>query len=179
MKRREFITVLGSAAVFWPLSARSQAALPLIGYLSQGTSEGTAAFVEACRNGLAESGIVEGKDVTSELQSAHNDVDRLPRLAADLVQHRPAVIITLDTDSAARAAKAATTAIPIVFVSGTDPVQTGLVTSFNHPGDNVTGISSMNLDLGSKWVGLLRELVPVPSVLRSSSTLRIADQQGR
>jgi putative ABC transport system substrate-binding protein len=162
MKRREFITLLGGAAVAWPYSARSQAApLPVIGYLSQGTPEGTAGLVAAVRKGLGEAGMVEGKDVTSEFRWASNDGDRLPRLAADLVQRRVALIIAVDTVAAARAAKAATTEIPIVFAGvGTDPVKAGLVASLNRPGGNVTGISTMNVDLGPKWVGLLHELLP-------------------
>jgi putative ABC transport system substrate-binding protein len=160
MNRREFMSLLGGAAA-WPLAARAQEVPPpVIGYLSQGTPEGTAAFVAAVRTGLGEAGIVDGKDVTSELRWARNDGDRLPGLAADLVQRRVAVIITLDTVPAARAAKAATTQIPIVFTVGTDPVQAGLVASLNQPGGNVTGISTMNLDLGSKWVGLMHELLP-------------------
>src|SRR6516164_2896284 len=161
MKRREFITRLGGVAVAWPLAARAQQpTMPVIGFLSHGTPEGTAAFVAAVRKGLGEAGLVEGKDVTSELRWARHDADRLPALAADLVQRRVALIVTLDTVAAVRAAKAATTEIPIVFALGTDPVQAGLVASLNRPGGNITGISSMNLDLGSKWVGLLRELLP-------------------
>jgi putative ABC transport system substrate-binding protein len=162
MRRREFIAVLGGAALAWPPTGRAQqpASRPIIGYLSHGTPDGTATFVAAVRRGLGEVGVIEGKDVTSELRFAHHDADRLPGLAADLVQRRAAVIVTLDTVVAARAAKAATTEIPIVFALGTDPVQAGLVTSLNRPGGNITGISSMNLELGSKWVGLLRELLP-------------------
>jgi putative tryptophan/tyrosine transport system substrate-binding protein len=158
LPRREFIAVLGGT-VSWSLAARGQG-LPIIGYLSHGTPEGTATFVEAVRKGLSEAGIVDGRDVTSELRWARHDVDRLPGLAADLVQRRVAVIITLDTVPAARAAKAATTQIPIVFTVGTDPVHAGLVASLSRPGGNVTGISTMNLDLGSKWVGLLHQLLP-------------------
>jgi putative ABC transport system substrate-binding protein len=157
----EFIALFGSSAVTWPIAAGAQTAPPpVIGYLAQGTPEGTAALVAAVRKGLSEAGIVEGKDVKSELRWARNDGDRLPGLAADLVQRRVAAIIALDTIAAARAAKAATTEIPIIFTIGTDPVQAGLVPSLNHPGGNVTGFSTMNLDLGSKWVGLLHELLP-------------------
>ena len=161
MNRRAFITLIGGAAGAWPLTARAQQpTMPVVGFLSHGTPEGTAAFVAAVRKGLLEAGLVEGKDVTSELRWARHDADRLPALAADLVQRRVALIVTLDTVAAARAAKAATTEIPIVFALGTDPVQAGLVASLNRPGGNITGISTMNLDLGSKWIGLLHELLP-------------------
>jgi putative ABC transport system substrate-binding protein len=160
MKRREFITLISGAAA-WPVAARAQQpAMPVIGYLAQGTPEATAGIIGAVRKGLGETGLVESKDFASELRWASNDADRLPRLANDLVQRRVAVIITLGTAAAARAAKAATTEIPIVFAHGTDPVKGGLVTSLNRPGGNVTGITTMNLDLGSKWIALLHELLP-------------------
>src|SRR5262245_9798215 len=172
MRRREFITLLGSAVTAWPLDARAQqAAVPVIGFLSHGTPEGTAAFVAAVRKGLGEAGLVEGKDVTSELRWARHDADRLPALAADLVQRRVAVIVTLDTVAAARAAKAATTEIPIVFALGTDPVQAGLVASINRPSGNITGISTMNLDLGSKWIELLHG--PLPAAQRLAVLVNI------
>jgi len=132
----------------------------MIGYLAEGKPEGTAVLVAAVRNGLAETGFVEGKDYTSEFRSAGGDANLLPGLATELVQHRAAVIVALDTLAAARAAKAVTTAVPIVFVTGADPVRARLVQSLNRPSGNITGISSMNLELGSKWVGLLHELMP-------------------
>src|SRR5712692_6242038 len=151
MRRREVVRLFGGAAassLLLPLAARAQQASPrVIGYLSQGTPEVTAGFVPAVRKGLGDAGLVEGKGFTSEFRWARYDGDRLPAMVADLVQRRVAVIITLDTVTAARAAKAATTEIPIVFAIGTDPVRAGLVTSLNRPGGNVTGISSMNLDL--------------------------------
>src|SRR5262249_46460368 len=134
--------------------------MPVVGYLAQGTPGASATLVAAVRKGLGETGLVEGKDFTSEFGWASNNVDLLPGLATDLIKRGVAVIITLGTVAAARAAKAATTETPIVFTLGTDPVQAGLVTSLNHPGSNVTGISTMNLDLSSKWVGLLHELLP-------------------
>jgi len=161
--RRSLLTFCGGAAAMLfirPLAVRAQSPLPIIGFLAQGTSEATAALAAAVRDGLGDAGLVEGKDFTSEFRSARGDANVLPGLAVELVQHRVAVIMVLDTQAAARAAKLATTQIPIVFVLGADPVKAGLVTSLNQPGGNITGISTMNLDIGSKWVGLLHELSP-------------------
>jgi putative ABC transport system substrate-binding protein len=146
----------------WPLAAQAQPSLqpPVVGYLMNGRPEGQTALVDAVRKGIGEAGLVEGKDFTGEFRWANNDADRLPGLAADLVRRRVAVLVALTTSPAVRAAKTATTEIPIVFVTGTDPVQAGFVTSLNRPGGNVTGISAMNLELGSKWVALLHELLP-------------------
>jgi putative tryptophan/tyrosine transport system substrate-binding protein len=162
MRRREFITFIGGAAAAWPLAALAQQSgkLPIIGYLSQGTPEDTAAFVAASREGIGSVGLTEGKDYTTELRWARNDVDRLPGLAAELVRAHVTVIVSVDTVLAVRAAKTATAEIPIVFAVGTDPVKDGLVTSLNHPGGNITGGSSMNLDIGGKLIGLLHELLP-------------------
>jgi len=132
----------------------------MIGYLAEGKPEGTAVLVAAVRNGLGETGLVEGKDYISEFRSAGGDANFLPGLATELVQHGAAVIMTLDTLAAARAAKAVTTAVPIVFATGADPLRARLVESLNRPSGNITGISAMNLELGSKWVGLLHELLP-------------------
>jgi putative ABC transport system substrate-binding protein len=144
----------------WPLAARAQTPLPVVGYLAHGTPEGTAAFLDAVRKGLAEGGLIEGKDFSSEFRFARNDADRLPHLAVDLIQRRVAIIIALDNIASARAAKAATTEIPILFSGGTDPVRAGLVGSLNRPGGNVTGITTMNTTVAPKWIGLLHELLP-------------------
>jgi putative tryptophan/tyrosine transport system substrate-binding protein len=161
MKRREFITLLGGAAAIWPLAVRAQQpAMPAVGYLYEGAPETTAHLATAFRNGLGQAGYVEGQNVVIEYRWGRNDPDRLSELAADLVRRRVAVIVTPASLRAPIAVKAATTIIPIVFSIGGDPVQFGLVSSFNRPGGNVTGISSMNTEVGSKRLGLLHELVP-------------------
>ena len=122
----------------------------MIGYLAEGKPERTAVLAAAVRNGIGETGLVEGKDYISEFRSAGGDAYLLPGLATELVQHRAAVIMTLDMLAAARAAKAVTTAVPIVFATGADPVRGRLVESLNHPSGNITGISAMNLEIASK-----------------------------
>lgn len=159
MKRREFITFVGFAAV-WPYAGRAQQPMPVVGFLRPGSPELNAHLVAAFRKGLNEAGYVEGRNVAVEYRWAHDHDDRLPELAADLVRLRVAVIATPASTAAAAAAKSATAAIPIVFSGGGDPVQTGLVASLNRPGGNVTGVSSMQGELGAKRLGLLRELVP-------------------
>ena len=160
-RRRAFISMLGSAAAAWPLAARAQqTAMPVVGFLRNGSPEPNAHLVAAFRKGLGESGYVEGRNVSVEYRWAHNDDDRLPELAADLVRLRVSVIVTPGSTTAAAAAKSATTTIPIVFSAGGDPVQMGLVASLNRPGGNVTGVSSMSGELGAKRFGLLQELVP-------------------
>ena len=161
MKRREFITLLGGAAATWPLAAHAQQpAMPVIGYLYSGAPETSVPWLAAFRKGLHEHGFIEGQNVTIEYRWAHNEPQRLPELAVDLVRSRASVIVTPGTAASTRAAMAATTTIPIVFRTGGDPVQLGLVASLNQPGGNVTGINAMSLETGTKRLGLLHELLP-------------------
>jgi putative ABC transport system substrate-binding protein len=161
LRRREFIALLGGAGVAWPLAARGQqAGMPVVGYLEPGLPDAMAHRLAAFRKGLNETGYVEGQNVAIEYRWAQDQYDRLPELAADLVRRRVAVIATPGSMQGPLAAKAATTAIPIVFSTGVDPVKVGLVGSLNRPGGNVTGVSSMTGELGAKQLGLLQELLP-------------------
>jgi putative ABC transport system substrate-binding protein len=161
MRRREFITLIGGAGVTWPLRARAQKRrMPVIGFLHPGSDGASAHIISAFRLGLAETGYVEGRDVEIEFRWAQNINARLPELAADLVRLKVAVIATPASTTAAFAAKAATTTIPIVFSGGGDPVRVGLVASLNRPGGNATGVSGMNVELGAKRLELVRELLP-------------------
>ena len=157
--RRQFITLLGSAAVARPLAARAQQPMPVLGYLNSGSPESDTSRLTGLRQGLNETGYVEGRNLLVEYRWAGNQFNRLPALAVDLVQIRVAVIVSPGLP-ATLAAKTATTTIPIVFGVGVDPVQVGLVASLNRPGGNLTGFNQVNGELGAKALALLHDLVP-------------------
>jgi putative ABC transport system substrate-binding protein len=163
VRRRDFIALLGGAAAAWPLAARAQQAMPLVVFLRSAPLSDAAHLVMAFRQGLTEAGFVEGKNVAVEYHSAENDHDRLTALVADLTR-RPVAVIVANV-IAAVAAKVATTTVPIVFTTGSDPVQDGLVTSFNRPGGNVTGVSFFAAVLGAKRLELLRQLAPTATTI--------------
>jgi putative ABC transport system substrate-binding protein len=187
MKRREFITLLGGAAAAWPLAARGQPpALPVIGFFRSGEAKGGAPMQAAFLRGLKDAGFVEGRNVSIEYRWTDDRPERLPELAGELIGRRVAVIVA--NQPAALAAKAASSTVPVVFVTGADPISTGLVASINRPGGNVTGIVFTVGDLTGKRLGLLRDLVPNASVMgalldpngpASAQMLRGVEEAGR
>ena len=177
MRRREFITLLGGAAAAWPLAARAQpSGMPVVGFLRSTPSAPFAHLVTAFRLGLKEAGFAEGANVAIEQRWMEDKNDRLPALTADLISRKPAVIVA--NNPSALAAMAATKTIPIVFTTGTDPVQDGLVSSLSRPAGNVTGVSFLSGVLGSKRLELLRQIVPKTATIAAFVVLNTTEAEG-
>jgi putative ABC transport system substrate-binding protein len=166
MRRRDFISFLGGAAAAWPLAARAQQqVLPMVGVLSSASPGSPGVPVRSFQRGLSEAGYLEGRNVAIEYRWAEGQYERLPALAADLVRRQASVIVALGGIPSAAAAKAATTAIPIVFNAGVDPVTAGLAASLNRPGGNVTGVASLSVEVGPKRLQLLHEAAPAATTI--------------
>jgi putative tryptophan/tyrosine transport system substrate-binding protein len=166
LRRRDFITALGCAAIALPLAARAQQpAMPVVGFLALGSPRPDASYVATFRQGLATAGFVEGRTVAIEYRWANNQGWRLAPLAAELVQRRVAVIVAIDSGPTILAAKAATSTIPIVFALGADPIKFGLVTSLSRPGGNMTGVTLLSGELTGKRLDLLREIAPLATTV--------------
>jgi putative tryptophan/tyrosine transport system substrate-binding protein len=173
IQRRDFITLLGGVAAAWPLTARAQQPMPVVGFLNGASPTELESRVVAFRDGLAKKGYVEGHSVAIEYRWGLGQYERLPEMAVDLVRHRVAVIAATGGVPSVRAAKAATSVIPIVFTMGADPVAFGLVASLNRPGSNVTGMTLISEEMVPKRIALLRDLLPgakVLGVLMNSTT---------
>ena len=180
MKRREFITLLGSATAAWPLAAQGQqTTMPVIGYLNGASAAQFPNLLAAFRKGLLETGYTEGRNVALEYHYADGQYDRLPSLAANLVSQQVSVIVATAGTPTIRAAKTATSTIPIVFVIGGDPVMFGIVASLNRPGGNITGITLLGSEIAAKRFGLLLELVPQAGVIAvlANPTNQISEPQ--
>ena len=161
MRRREFIAIVGCTAAAWPLASRAeQSPMPVLGFLNSASPQPFANYVAGFRAGLKEAGYIDGQNVTIEFRWAEGHYDRLPEMAADLVRHKVAVLVSTGGEPSVLAAKAATTTIPIVFTTGVDPIRAGFVSSLSRPGGNITGVYLFTSTIESKRLGLLRALVP-------------------